>query len=220
MRNKRAKNTVFLSLFFLLYGILIYSNFNASSSDYMLPFVGIFMSGIFIINFGQFIPAWDSAYFPLLRTQPIAVKNYIQSKVVLMYCSVFILTILGTFYAYFGWDKVYLNVSCAVYNLGINIPLVLFFSAYNRKRIDLANASIFNYQGLGVAQWLVGIPLLVCPLVIFGAFRFMADQHTVNMVLMIIGIIGLLLQKVFLNMVTQLYLENRYKMVEGFKQKD
>lgn len=219
MRNKRAKNTVLLSLFFLLYGLLFYGNESIGNTGGMLVFVGIFMTGIFVINFGQFIPAWDSAYFPLLRTQPIDVKNYLTSKVVLMYFSVFILTLLSTFYAYFGWDKVYLNVSCAIYNLGVNVPVILLFSTYNRKRIDLDNGSLMNYQGLGITQWLISIPLILIPLVIWGAMNFMFSENTANITLIVFGIIGMLCHKIVIQEVADLYIKNRHKVLEGFKQK-
>jgi len=219
MRNKRAKNTVLLSLFILLYGLIFYTNSSFGGGSGMFVFVGIFMTGIFVVNFGQFIPAWDSAYFPLLRTQPIDVRNYLTSKVLLMYMSVFILTVLSLFYAYFGWDKVYLNVACAVYNLGINIPIILLFSTLNRKRIDLDNSSIMNYQGLGIAQWLIGIPLFLLPLIIWGAFNFMFSESTANNTLIVIGIIGLLFHKLIIRSVADVYVQNRYRVLEGFKQK-
>lgn len=219
MRNKRAKNAVLLSFFFLFYGLIFYTNDSIGSPGVMLVFVGIFMTGIFVINFGQFIPAWDSSYFPLLRTQPISVKNYLESKAVLMYFSVFILTLLSTFYAYFGWDKVYVNVACAIYNIGVNVPIVLFFSTYNRKRIDLDNSSFMNYQGLGVAQWIIGIPLILIPLIIWGAMNMMFNLNAANITLIILGVIGLLFHKIIISSVADLYRENRHEVLEGFKQK-
>lgn len=217
-RNKRAKTTIYLSLGFLLYGLLFYTNPMYAESS-MLIFVGIFITGIFVINFGQFIPAWDSSYFPLFQTRNITMKNYLEGKALLMYGSILITTILSTFYAFFGWDKVYMNVACAIYNAGINIPLVLFFGAYNKKYIDLSNGSMFNYQGVGAAQWLVGLPLFIIPVVIWFTVKVFADQHVANMVLIGLGIIGLLLRQVILNGLVELYMGNRFKMLEGFKQR-
>lgn len=220
MRNKRSKNTVYLSFFFLLYGVFIYGSETYASNSFMHLFVGIFISGVFIINFGQFIPAWDSSYFPLLRTQPILVKDYLASKVLLMYVSVFVLTLLSFVYIYFGWDKVYLNLACAVYNLGINIPIILLFSTLNKKRIDLDHGSVFNYQGIGVSQWLISIPLLVIPILVWNVMQFLFSINTANIVLIILGGMGILLTPWILQAVASLYGERRYKMVEGFKQKD
>lgn len=220
MRNKRSKNTVYLSFFFLLYGVFIYSSETYASNSFMHLFVGIFVTGVFIINFGQFIPAWDSSYFPLLRTQPILIKDYLASKVLLMYVSVLVLTLLSFVYIYFGWDKVYLNLACALYNLGVNIPIILLFSTLNKKRIDLDHGSVFNYQGIGVSQWLISIPLLVIPILVWNVMQFLFSISTANIVLSVLGGIGILLTPWILKAVASLYGERRYKMVEGFKQKD
>lgn len=219
-RNKRAKNATLLCFLFLFYGVIFYNNDSFGGSKLIFVFVGIFMTGIFVINYGQFIPAWDSSYFSIFRTQPITMTNYLLSKVWLMYISIIILTLLSTFYAYYGWDKVYLNYACAVYNLGVNIPIILLFSTMNRKRIDLANKSMFNYQGIGVAQWLVGIPLILVPVVIWGAVEFVFSVNTANTVLVVLGVIGLIFHKVIIAVVAKMYIENRYKILEGFKQKD
>lgn len=220
MRNKRAKNTLYLSFFFLFYGILIYSNDYYGSSSFMNLFVGIFITGVFVINFGQFIPAWDSSYFSLLRTQPIQVKDYLASKVLLMYVSVILLTLLSLPYIYYGWDKVYLNFACAIYNLGVNIPVILLFSTINRKRIDLDHGSVFNYQGMGASQWLISIPLILMPMLIWGAMMFVFSVSTANIILIVLGCVGMLLTPLIVKAVASLYVERRYKMVEGFKQKD
>jgi len=217
-RNKRAKTTVYLSLGFLAYGLLFYTNPKYADSS-MLIFVGIFITGIFIINFGQFIPAWDSSYFPLLQTRPVTMKNYLEAKAMLMYGSILILTILSTPYAFFGWDKVYMNMACAIYNAGINIPIILLFGAYNKKYIDLSNGSMFNYQGIGAAQWLIGLPLLIIPIVIWFTVKVFADQNVANRVLIGCGVIGLLLRNVIMNSLVALYMHNRFRMLEGFKQK-
>lgn len=217
-RNKRAKTTVYLSIGFLLYGLLFYFNPQYDDSG-MLIFVGIFMTGMFIINFGQFIPAWDSSYFPLFQTRPITMKNYLEAKALLMYMSILILTLLSTAYIYFGWEIVYMNIACAIYNAGVNIPILLCVGAYNKKYIDLSNGNMFNYQGIGAAQWLVGIPLFVIPLLIWFPIKTFADQNIANLTLIGLGLIGLLLRKVIINSLVDLYMKNRYKMIEGFKQK-
>lgn len=217
-RNKRTKNAVLLCLAFLAYGLFFYFTPKYNGTG-MLVLVGIFITGIFIINFGQYIPAWDSSYFAFFKTRPISMVRYLQSKALLMYLSVVVLTILSTFYVYFGWDKLYVNVACAIYNMGVNVPIILLFGAYNRKRIDLSEGNMMNYQGMGIAQWLVGIPLIGLPMIIWYAMKFIFDQGTANLVLIGIGVIGLLLHQVIIKGLAELYNEKHYAMLEGFKQK-
>ena len=59
-----------------MYGLVFYPNPVYKEMVPMFVFVGIFVTGIFIINFGQFIPAWDSGYYKLLMSQNIKYKEY------------------------------------------------------------------------------------------------------------------------------------------------
>jgi hypothetical protein len=48
---------------FLFYGFLFFTNsIEAYNNPIMHIFAGIFVSGGFLITFGQFVPSWDSAY--------------------------------------------------------------------------------------------------------------------------------------------------------------
>ena len=167
-RNKRPRTTVFMSFIFLLYGLMIYTNPKQSDISFLNVVVGLLMSGIFMLNFGQFIPSWDSSYFGMILSQNITFRKYLDSKVGLMSFSVVVLALLTTPYVYFGWNVLATNLACAVYNLGINIPVLMFAGSFNVKRIDLEKSPFMNYQGTGAAQWIVGLPLFLIPGIING----------------------------------------------------
>src|SRR5690606_24179517 len=57
-RSKRARTVIYSCLIFVLYGLLFYPQKEGNPTS--LVFVGVFITGIFVINFGQFVPAWDS----------------------------------------------------------------------------------------------------------------------------------------------------------------
>lgn len=219
-RNKRAKNTVWLSLLFLLYGLFFYPNPAFENGGPMFVFVGIFITGIFAINFGQFIPAWDSSYFSMMMSQNIPLRLYLESKVTLMYFSVVVLFILSTPYLYFGKEILIINFACAIYNLGINIPILMFSGSFNKKRIDLEKSRMMNYQGMGPAQWIVGIPLLVIPIIIWTIAEIFMGFYFATGLLAFIGLAGLLGRNLIMNFITKSYLNKKYVMINGFKQKD
>ncbi len=218
-RNKRAKATLSMSLIFLFYGLIFYTNDSYEGSS-LLAFVGIFTTGVFLISFGQFIPAWDSGYYSLLMSQNIPMRLYLESKIILMYISVLILTVLTVPYVYFGWHILALNVACAIYNVGVNVPVILYFGSMNKKRIDLDKGQFFNYQGVGAAQWLVGIPLYLIPILIWALVSTIFDQGTATIVIGVIGLCGILLKNAIMPVVVRAYQTRKYGMIEGFKQKD
>jgi len=219
-RNKRPRTTVFMSFIFLLYGLMIYTNPRQSEISFLNVVVGLLMSGIFMINFGQFIPSWDSSYFGMILSQNITFRKYLDSKVGLMSFSVIVLALLTTPYVYFGWNVLATNLACAVYNLGINIPVLMFAGSFNVKRIDLEKSPFMNYQGTGAAQWIVGLPLFLIPGLIFFIFSELFNAETAIITIATIGIIGLLCRNMLMNFITKGYQTRKYATLNGFKQQE
>ncbi len=217
-RNKRPRSSVFILVIGLLYGLFFYPNPVYKDMPWFFAFVGIFVTGIFLINFGQFIPAWDSGYYKMLMSQNIKYENYLKSKFTLMALSVVILFILSIPYVYFGWHILLAHFAAAVYNIGVNTHVIMYGGAYNRKKIDLNQRAAFNYQGTGAMQWLIGIPLMLLPLAIFGITYAIAGFETGCLVLTVLGIAGIVLHKKIMPVITQKYLDSKYKMIEAFGQ--
>ncbi|WP_029034311.1 DUF5687 family protein [Salinimicrobium terrae] len=217
-RNKRPKTLIFISLLIMGYGMIFYPQENYQNMQFVFVFVGIFMTGIFMINFGQFIPAWDSSYYSMMMAQNIPLKQYLTAKAALITFSIVLLTILTTPYVYFGYNILLINIVCALYNIGINVPVLLFAGSYNRKRIDLEKSPFMNYQGTGAAQWLVGLPLLIVPILVFWLLDKFVSFEAAIIVLASLGLLGIIFKKAIMEQVTQSYRKNKYAMINGFKQ--
>lgn len=217
-RNKRPKTAVYMSILLLGYGLIFYTQEVYLGMPSFFVFVGIFMTGIFMMNFGQFIPAWDAGYYPLIMSQDIPLHKYLTAKAGLITVSVVTLAILATPYLYFGWKVFLLNFVCAIYNIGINIPLLLYAGSFNRKRIDLDKSPFMNFQGTGVAQWLVGIPLMVIPVFLFWIFNKFISFESGVAFLLGVGMLGLIFRNHAISFIAQVYKRKKYAMLEGFKQ--
>lgn len=217
-RTKRARNVSVVALLFLAYGLLFYPDEDINAVMYV--FVGIFITGIFIINYGQFVPSWDGSYYSLLMTLPFSMDRYLESKALLMYLSVGIMLVLSTPYVYFGWEILGVHLACAVYNMGVNVPLILYFGSWNKKRIDLNNGNYFNYQGTGAAQWLVTIPILFGPLLIWGLAYWIGNFTIANGFLFFLGLGGLLMRRSLLSRISARYQENKYQFISAFSEND
>jgi len=217
-RNKRPKTTIWFSLLFLCYGLFFYPNPVYANMPAFLVFVGIFVTGIFVINFGQFIPAWDSSYYSMMMSQNIPMKKYLESKAGLMYFSIVVLTLLSIPYVYFGVEILLLNIACAIYNAGVNVPLILYAGSFNKKRIDLEKTQFMNYQGTGATQWILGFPLLIIPIVLWYVVYKIVDQTTATTVLGLIGVIGLVLKNLFMKKIVKAYKTKKHIQINGFKQ--
>ena len=219
-RNKRTKSQVFISLLFVFYGLFFYTQDIYADMMPMKAFLGVFMTGIFLSNFGQFIPAWDSSYYSMMMSQNIPLRKYLESKATLISVSVVVMFLLTIPYVYFGWEALAINLSCALYNLGVNIPVILFFGSFNKKRIELDQSPFGNMQGTSATQFLIMLPVLVAPIILFTIFYYLISFEAAVVVLSVLGIIGFAMKNYLLNLVTNQYRKKKYGMIAGFKEKN
>ena len=218
-RNKRTKTQVYISFAMIFYGLIFYTIGDYGLTSTIFVFVGIFITGIFLSNFGQFIPAWDSEYYSMMMSQNIPLRKYLDSKAGLISVSIVVMFLLSIPYVYFGWQALAINFSCALYNLGVNIPIVLFFGSMNKKRIDLTKSAIGNMQGTSATQFLILLPLMVVPCLLYVGLKFLISFEIAVAVLSILGLIGLVFRKKLMGYITEVYRKKKYGMIAGFKQK-
>ncbi len=217
-RNKRPRSSIFILVLGLLYGLIFYPNPNFKEIVPMFIFVGVFVTGIFMINFGQFIPAWDSGYYKLLMSQNIKYKQYLNSKFSLMFMSAILMFVLSIPYVYFGWKILVIHFAAMIYNIGVNTHVLLYGGSFNRKKIDLTQRAVFNYQGTGAVQWIIGFPLLAFPILFFYLpYKFIGFEAGIA-TLIILGIIGIALHQKLMNLITNKYLKSKHKMISAFDQ--
>ena len=220
LRNKRPRSSIFILIIGLLYGLFFYPNPLYQDKVWLFILVGIFVTGIFLINFGQFIPAWDSGYYKMLMSQNIKYEQYLKSKFTLMSASVIIMFVLSIPYVYFGWNILLAHFAAAIYNIGINSHVIMFAGAYNRKKINLDQRAAFNYQGTGAVQWLVGIPLMLVPILIFLPFYYFISFESGLLALIVLGLIGIVLHQKIMTLITKKYTAVKYEMINAFSQEN
>ena len=219
-RNKRTKSSSFILLIGLLYGLFFYPNPMYADKEYFYIFIGIFSTGAFLINFGQFIPAWDSGYYKMLMSQNFKYERYLKSKFTLMAISVVVLFVLGIPYVYFGWKILAVHFAAMIYNIGVNTHVIMFGGSFNRKKINLDQKAAFNYQGTGAVQWLIGIPLMVIPMGLFALLNWLVSFEIATTIIAGLGFIGIALHKTFMKSITKKYKASKYKMIHSFNQEN
>jgi len=217
-RNKRPRSSIFIVVLGLFYGLIFYPNPTYQNMPAFYVFMGIFVTGIFMINFGQFIPAWDSSYYKLLMSQNIKYKDYLSSKYTLMMMSAILMFVVSIPYVYFGWKVLLVHFAAMVYNIGVNSHVLLFGGSFNRKKIDLTQRAAFNYQGTGAVQWIIGFPLLFIPMIFFYIpYKFISFEAGIA-TLIILGVAGIVFHQKIMTSITKRYVDTKYKMINAFEQ--
>jgi hypothetical protein len=154
----------------------------------------------------------------MLMSQNIQYKQYLKSKFNLMAFSVVVMLVLSIPYVYFGWNILLAHVAAAIYNIGVNTHVILLGGSFNRKKIDLNQRAAFNYQGTGAVQWLIGLPLMLLPLVIFGISYWLTNFEIACLILALIGVVGIVFHQKLMKLIVDKYLASKYKMIDAFSQ--
>ncbi|MFC0603390.1 DUF5687 family protein [Winogradskyella pulchriflava] len=220
-RNKRSKMTIFMSVLFIFYGLLFFTgSIEAYDGPFWRIFAGIFVSGGFLFSFGQFVPSWDSAYYPLLMSQNIRYKEYLESKWYLMVIATIFTTILASFYLYFGWQAYAAVVVGAIYNIGVNSHMVLWGGAYIKTPIDLTSAkkAFGDKKSFNVKTLLLTIPKLLLPMVIYAVGHFAYSEVLGFALVAITGLAGLLFKNKVFGIIEKIYKSEKYKTLVAYKQ--
>ncbi len=221
LRNKRPKQVVLTSFLFLFYGLIFYANSNYADNYNWLLFGALFVTGGFLMTFGQLVPSWDSEYYKMLMSQNIPYKKYLESKWYLMIIGTLVSFILSTPYLYFGWKAYSLIVGVAFFNVGLNSFITLWSGAVNRNPIELnVKAKAFsNTKGFNVTQLLWSLPKLVLPIFLFFIPNLLFDFTAGILTLVISGIIGLIFKNFFLSQIEKVYQKGKYKTIAAFSEK-
>jgi len=220
-RNKRSKTTVIMSVIFIFYGLLFFTGtLSMYDGPFWRIFAGIFVSGGFLFSFGQFVPSWDSAYYPLMMSQNIRYKEYLESKWYLMVIATVISTVLALFYLYFGWQAYAAVVVGAIYNIGVNSHVVLWGGAYIKTPIDLtSNKKAFgDKKAFNVKTLLLTIPKLLLPMVIYAIGHFANGEVLGFSLVALAGVFGFLFKNKVFSIIEKIYKAEKYKTLAAYKQ--
>jgi hypothetical protein len=218
LRNKRPRTVLYMSGMFLLYGLFFYTQdkYTQEMPSFLL-FVGIFITGIFMINYGQFLFSWQASHFDFTLTRPVSLRQFIESKYWLLNTVTVFCFLLSIPYAYFGWNIVFNHLMLTLFNMGVNIFIVLNMAMWGPKKLNLTKGGSMNYEGIGAAQWVMGIPLLASPYVIYTPFAIAGRPDLGVMAIGLVGLIGIVLRPYLLNLTTKRLERLKYSIAEGFR---
>jgi len=220
LRNQRPKYIVRMSVFFLAYGFIFYDSKNLADPHLIvLLFPALFMTGIFIMNYGQFLLSWHSGYFDGLMSSNISIPALIRSKFMLYNAVSTAAFIIISLYGLISWKLLVVQLAAWLYNIGVNSVLSIYLATFNYKAIDLTRKATFNFQGIGAVQWLYAIFLILVPYLVYWPLARFVNPWTGYAVVGGIGLISLLLQGYWVEVLTRQFHQRKYLMLSGFREK-
>ena len=219
IRNIRPRQMTLMSFLFLFYGLFFFPQEIYADNVFMKVFASLFITGGFIMTFGNYVPAWESAYYKLLMTQNFPYRTYISAKWRMMFFSSMVLTVLALPYLYFGADVYLIILSAGVFNAGSGAWIALYGGLFNKSPMKLnVKAKAFeNTQAFSLTQFLFTLPKLFLPILLYWIPSVIWNPIAGNVGLALGGLIGLLGQKYILNDLERRYKKEKYEMISSFE---
>lgn len=218
LRHKRTKSILYLSVIFLFYGLIFYTSKVYANNYGMLFFAAMFITGFLMLMFGQWVISWDSSHFDSLMTRNIPVRTYLNANYYLLIGFNVICFVLTTPYFYFGMKIVYLHLAAFLFNIGVNVYLLIYLATYNNRRIDLTKSSAMNYQGTTYKSFLIVLPIMFLPMMIVFVLTYLSSITVALWTLSLIGIAGVLFRHQIITLCVNQFNRRKYKLAEGFRE--
>lgn len=222
-RNKRSKTTIFMSVLFLFYGLLFFGGaIEVYDGPFWRMFAAVFVTGGFLFSFGQFVPSWDSAYYPLMMTQNIRYKEYLRSKWWLVVIGTAISFVLCLPYIYFGWETLAAIAVGSIFNMGVNAHLVLLGGAFIKTPIDLTSGkkAFGDKSSFNIKTMLISLPKMLGPMALYAIGHFTLGPVFGYALVALAGLIGFAFRDKVFDMIIKIYRTEKYKTLEAYKQKN
>ena len=179
-------------------------------------YIGILLSGMFLLSYGQLLLGWEGSYFEGLLARAVSLPHYIRAKYMILGASVaisFLLTLpLGIVKPWF----VPANGAVALYNAGVNSFILLMMAQFSRRPVDL-NASVFSMQGKGSVQILLLAPVLLIPLLIYAGCALAGVEDWTFWILAGMGLAGLAAHRWLLALVVRRIRRNKHVIVAAYR---
>ncbi len=222
IRHKKSRTILMLSGFFLIYGLIFYTNPVYQSEDgsihALFIFVGVFITGIFMIQYGQQFLSWNSANFDFFLNRKGGIEALVKGKYLLLSSISVICFLASVPYSFFGWQFLFIHFATFLFNVGILIHVIIYFALWKPKPMDLNKGAMFNYEGIGAAQFLIMIPMMAGPYIIYLPFSLLFGDYAGLIALGIAGFIGLLAFKRLSQINIDRIKTNRYEISSSFRQ--
>ena len=220
IRHKKSRTFLMLSALFLLYGTIFYDNpaYQSGPMRNIFIFVGIFITGIFMIQYGQLFLSWNSGYFDFFLGRKDGIKNLVRGKYLLLLSISLLCFLLSIPYVYFGWSFLLIHLATFLFNAGVMIHLIIYLALWKPKPMDLNKGAMFNYEGVGAAQFLMIIPMMVAPYLVYLPFALLFNFYAGLAALGTVGIVGILFFEKLSTININRVLKNRYEISSSFRQ--
>lgn len=221
LRTPRGR-FIIISSFINLVIFNIIANINLFNSSNMGAPGFIFSNILTIfsyITYLQLVPRLDSTFFDRIHTLPFNFKEYIYGKFLTVYVFSIFSFLSFSYYIWLDFEVFKLLFSVFIFNLGVVPIFYLGFSSRHRSRFDLFGAVFYSNMPNSGVQFMVSLFVFNLGFIFLYSFNWLNINNIGYYLLTFIGVVAIALHRRFSKEFVEEYLENKYKMLEGFNNK-
>jgi hypothetical protein len=217
-RSKKARSYLVMSLLTFLYGFHFYYNQTAEVEAGFSPFyifIACFVTGVFMLNYGQMLLSWNTSHFDFYMNKPFGLSSLVEGKYILFAMATVVVTILSLVYIYFGCKVFFVHMAVASFNIGINSFIIKYIALWDPMPMDIEKGGVFNTEGVGCAQFIMGIPVFISPYLFYLPIWLISGSPMLGLFfIFIFGLIGIVFRDKLLALVVNKLLKNRFQISE------
>ena len=221
LRNKRARMSLWMPALFVFYGLMFYPRARHRSGDafmdFMMMFIGIFITGFYIMSYGLNTFSYESKHFGVVLTNKIDMLTYLKAKYYSMVMFTIPVYLASLGYLYFGNRVFVINSTMFLFNIGVVTFFFLFLATYNRMKFDL-DAGMMSMQGKGGNQFVAVFLLILFLLALTIPLRLLTGPDITLIIMGLLGIAGVVFHEQMLKLLVRQFFRKKYIMAEGFRQ--
>lgn len=217
LRNNRPRTYLVLSFLFLFYGFMIYPRHPLDSGYAIILFMGLLLTGLMMIQYGQLVLSWESSYFDRVCTSGFSSRELFTAKYWLFFLFNTVTFLLTLPYGLFDYRIALLNFAAWLFNCGINSILILFLGTYNTKRIDMNKGAFFNYEGVSATHFFLVLPVLGLPVLIYWLVSIFTSPGSGIIFIGLVGFMGMVFHRQLIEIVTKHFISRKQKILHGFR---
>lgn len=213
-RNKKSRSSIFLGLFYIVYGILLCLR---NPDDFMSFMFSILMIASFAMMYGQFFFSWESSYFGFYLSNNLSFTAYLKAKYLVYILLLLIAYVLVLPLALWRTELFIIHTAFVLYTSGVGAISMLLLGCFKEKRISLERSQMMNYEGASIVEFLMVLPIVGLPLILYFGLGYFGQANYVTYTIGALGGLGLMLHPLLLQMAVRLFEKRRYKMAQGFR---
>jgi len=216
LRSKRARSYLLMSIALLALPFIMFMG-EKEVPDVTYLFISLFLTGGIAMNHGQLMLSWNSMHFDLLMTRGVSIKDIFTAKYYFLVLTCLVTFLLSLPYLFLYPKLVLFNVATLLFNASFSILIYMLLASYNSMRIDPDEGGAFSFSGFGMAHYLIGIPIIVVPMILYYASYFFGGMSAGIMAVSVFGLAGVLAHKYLIQVCTDIFKKNRYKISSAFR---